>query len=194
MDNSMKRRLPRLKNAFTLIELLVVITIIGILVGLAMPAYSTAIQSAKKAQASVMIQQLRTALNNYQLDYGTWPSVLLNASNYTVTSNSSTELYQDLIGSTQTTAAGQNPRMTVYMQFKTTDLLPTGTTGPAATGFIDPWGGSYYIMVDGNYTNQLTVPNLNSGSNGTTTTINAQIAIYSKGKPGSAQNKWVGSW
>lgn len=60
-------------RAFTLIELLVVITVIGLLVGLAVPAIGTALQRAKLTKSLSNLRQMGLALqlyggeNNYSL-------------------------------------------------------------------------------------------------------------------------------
>ncbi len=66
-------RSAKREGGFTLIELLVVIGIIGILAALLLPAYIKARQHAKEGVTRAMIDQLKTACEAYQSDFGTYP-------------------------------------------------------------------------------------------------------------------------
>ena len=61
-------------RSFTLVEILVVVSIIGLLAGLSIPAVGGALRSARKAKATAMMHQIRTALASFQAEYGYFPT------------------------------------------------------------------------------------------------------------------------
>lgn len=61
------------KRGFTLIEILIVFTLIGILVGLAMPQYRYATKRAREAVLRENLFLLRRLINQYYADKGKYP-------------------------------------------------------------------------------------------------------------------------
>ena len=63
-------------QGFTLIELITVITILGILVGVALPNYRSAIGQSKEAVLKEDLFRFRDAIDQYQADKGKYPASL----------------------------------------------------------------------------------------------------------------------
>ncbi|MFI5458678.1 MAG: DUF1559 domain-containing protein [Isosphaerales bacterium] len=77
----------RASAAFTLIELLVVIGIIGLLVGLVIPAVQSAREAARRAQCSSNLRQIGIAMNAYETESGMFPpGYLVWSGGYNITS------------------------------------------------------------------------------------------------------------
>jgi general secretion pathway protein G len=66
----------RSQEGFTLIELLIVFTLIGILVGLALPSYQSGTRRAREAVLKENLYVLRTLINQYYTDKMKYPASL----------------------------------------------------------------------------------------------------------------------
>ena len=64
------------QKGFTLIELIIVFTLIGILVGLALPQYQTGTRRAREAVLKENLFVLRTLINQYYTDKMKYPASL----------------------------------------------------------------------------------------------------------------------
>jgi general secretion pathway protein G len=66
----------RQERGYTLIELIIVFTMIGILVGLALPEYKNAVKKAKENTLKENLYLFRTLINQYYSDKGKYPASL----------------------------------------------------------------------------------------------------------------------
>ena len=70
---SRSKRRSRATRGFSLVEMLVVVAIIGLLVGLVGPAAMRQLQASRVSATEAQIDQLRAALDIYQIDTGRLP-------------------------------------------------------------------------------------------------------------------------
>lgn len=61
------------KKGFTLIEIMIVFTLIGILVGLAIPQYKNAVKRTRETVLKDNLFQLRKLINQFYADKGKYP-------------------------------------------------------------------------------------------------------------------------
>jgi len=66
----------RRSAGFTLLELITVVAIIGILVGIALPNYKTAIIQSREAVLKEDLFRFRDTIDQYYADKGKWPASL----------------------------------------------------------------------------------------------------------------------
>ncbi len=154
----MKTQISRRPHGFTLVELLVVIAIIAVLAGAGFAAGNAAIQKAKKTTAMATCIALESAVNNFYTEYGAMPTS--GSSDEKIETNEKTN--KTLIALLGLEAAGGtnnlNPRNIKFLSVKEGKEVGTkGINGIIYTkqggfnGIYDPWGGSYKIMIDGDY-------------------------------------------
>jgi general secretion pathway protein G len=70
----LRTRISRYQDGFTLIELMVVILIIGLLATIVVQNLRNATDRAKRVKAQADISQIKSALDRYYLDAGSYPT------------------------------------------------------------------------------------------------------------------------
>jgi len=70
----MREKLRRCEDGFTLIELMVVILIIGLLATIVVQNLRSATDRAKRVKAEADLAQIKSALDRYYLDNGSYPT------------------------------------------------------------------------------------------------------------------------
>jgi prepilin-type N-terminal cleavage/methylation domain-containing protein len=186
INSAMKTQSARRPHGFTLVELLVVIAIIAVLAGAGFAAGNAAIQKAKKTTAMATCIALESAVNNFYTEYGAMPTSKSDDSVQIDTKDGTNETISALLGSNTTL----NPRGIKFLSVKegkkvgtggTNGIVYSGTAGTTVQGIYDPWGGSYKIVIDGDYNEQVKP----APRGGTAVTLNGRrAAAWSEGADG----------
>jgi general secretion pathway protein G len=114
------RNRRRSQAGFTLIEIMVVILILGLLATIVVQSLRGATDKAKRVKAQADIAELKTALDRYYLDNGSYPT--------------SDQGLQALVSRP---SSGHMP--TDYPDGGYVERVP-----------VDPWGNQYFYQSDGN--------------------------------------------
>lgn len=70
-------------KGFTLIEVLIVVAIVGILAAIAIPSYRYVLDSARRTSSIAALDTLRTAMEGYAVDQGSYPSNIPDFTTFT---------------------------------------------------------------------------------------------------------------
>ena len=175
------------ERAFTLMELLVVITLIAILAGIGVPAFTAVMESARKTQAKNEEQQIVAAVNAFYTDYGKYPLVTADTTINGTSAPSNGDLFFTLRGVSGgvNLNSAVNTRAIVFIQPPVSKDQTNPRSGIKTLNSIwyDPWGSPYNVMIDGNYDNQLANPY--TGDNPGGATLYLGVVAWSFGKNGA---------
>ncbi len=175
------------ERAFTLIEILVVMTLIAILVGIGVPAFTSVMEQARKTQAKNEEQQIVAAVNAFYTDYGKYPLVTADTTIKGTSTPSNSDLFFTLRGVSggANAANAVNTRAIVFIQPPASkdqtnprSGIKTSTTDST---WYDPWGKPYNVMIDGNYDNTLANPYADNPGGAT---LYFGVIVWSFGKSG----------
>ena len=158
-------------RAFTLIELLVVLAIVGVLLGLLFPVFSSAQESARRVKAKNDVVQLVGAVNAYFTEYGRYP-IASPAEGQPPTEVSFMTSNADLLNVLRAIDAGVNagdalnPRRIAFIQVPDVKDNSRPRNGIYNGNWYDPWGpqpgkpesGIYHVRIDGSYSGHVTNP------------------------------------
>jgi type II secretory pathway pseudopilin PulG len=168
-------------------EILVVMTLIAILVGMGVPAFTSVMESARTTQAKNEAQQIVAAVNAFYTDYGKYPLVTAD----TTITGTSTPSNGDLFFTLRGVSGGVNlnnavnTRAIVFIQPPVSKDQTNPRSGIKTSNSIwyDPWGSPYNVMIDGDYDNSLANPYADTPPPGGTP-LYLGVIVWSFGKNG----------
>jgi type IV pilus assembly protein PilE len=125
----MKKNGTGRQRGFTVMELLIVLTILGILMGIAVPSYTEHVRKGKRAQAHARLSQLAQLMERSYSDNGTYnttlPALLGLAAGTTIYSGSNNEA-----GSAYTITFVGTPDTATFMLLATPSNWTDAACGP----------------------------------------------------------------
>jgi prepilin-type N-terminal cleavage/methylation domain-containing protein len=185
---------PSSRKGFTLIELLVVIAIIAVLAAAGFAVGPAMMNRAKKVSAQAVATSLAGGVEQFYTEYSALPDVGDGDGVLTTGAGGSGIELLNILAGVGPAAEIENPRKNRFFTAKnakgTRDGAVFSGTG-AFTALYDPWGGTYNIVLDTDYDDELTVPMSSAPLR------NRKVAVYSLGvAPGeqSSTSTLVKSW
>lgn len=188
---------PFSRKGFTLVELLVVIAIIAVLAAAGFSVGPAMMNRAKKVSSQAGATSIVNAVEQFYTEYSALPDPGSNSSDalYSTKEANGVKLLEILAG---IDGGDQNPRKLRFLSGKEAkngmDGIEYGSDGSSINAMYDAWGEPYYIRLDYDYDEKLTV----SPQGSPAATLNGRrVAVYSLGvkNTGDANAKTlVRSW
>ena len=125
------------EKGFTLVELLVVIGIIGLLIGLIIPAVTKARAMADRNRAETEVQELVKAYTAYFNEYNRWPPHA-----------DPTKIGKTMLDILTGSSTNNNRNLRVFLEIPN---ISTNTVGE----LVDPWDTPYYCAFDDDFSNSI---------------------------------------
>jgi hypothetical protein len=156
-----------------------------VLAGGGFAAGNAAIQKARKTTALAAATALESAVNSFFLEYGSMPVAAGTSDTELQTDQAAGKtLLQVLLALEPEGSAMLNPRKIKFLSAKEGKAKKNGliynSAGTDVEGFFDPWGGPYFLMMDLDYDERLTVSP--KATPKTTSTLNGRrVAVWSNG-------------
>ena len=177
------------RRGFTLIELLVVIAIIAVLAAAGFAGGVAAMNRAKRLTAQNAASSVALAVNNFYSDNTALPDPGTNSTDaeFDTKTGSGITLLEILAG---VDSGDQNAKKVRYLNVSEGKNgrggIEYSTDGKSIKGMYDPFGQPYYIMLDYDYDERLTVKPQGSPQ----VILNGRrVAVYSLGVQDAGQAK-----
>lgn len=183
----MKTHPSRSKKGFTLVELLVVIAIIAVLASAGFTAGARAIQKGKQVTCLATATSIENSVNSFFTEYGSMPKTGITTDTVVATADKSTDFDIDFLNillgeETSTTAVNSKAIKFLTVREGKGDkdgvIYNTGSNG-TVEGLYDPWGGAFFVMLDGDYDEKLEVKP--AAASAPTYLRNRRVAVWSNG-------------
>jgi len=145
----------RPRSGFTMVELLTVITIIMILAALVLGAAAFVSRKADEGRCQARMQTLKSALEEYKLDYGKYPQG---------TESATLHILRDNLFNLPLTSGRPDGQRKPYLS--DTNFLNSSLQ------FVDPWGNFFRYQTGGSAHNRSTYDLWSFGPNGVDDSLN----------------------